>query len=133
MNKRPLSLTIIAWFLIISSAFGVFSTLTMFDNPVVAQMLERSPFSLGVHQAIGVVSAVINLACGYGILKGLNWSRYLYVAAGLLGLIFGLLTVPIISTLLLGAIFLAVISYFLFRPSGSAWFEHGRVMDAAQP
>ncbi|QIK79047.1 hypothetical protein G7077_09225 [Sphingomonas piscis] len=52
---------------------------------------------------------------------------------GALGLLFGLVTVPIISTLLLGVLFLAVIAYFLFRPAGSAWFQQGAPMELEQP
>lgn len=120
--QRPTSLTIIAWLLIVFGVFGLISQLMMGDNPVVQKVLAESPLPSSVHMAMGIIGAVVSLASGYGILKGLNWSRYLYVGWSIVGLVFGLLTSPFTSIFLISVLFLAVFAFFLFRPAANAWF-----------
>lgn len=120
--QRPTSLTIIGWLLIIIAAFGLISQLTMQGNPVAQQLLAESPMPAWFHLALGIVGAVVSATCGYGVLKGLNWSRYLYVGWSLIGLLIGYLTVPFTSIMLLSLLFLAVFAFFLFRPAANGWF-----------
>jgi hypothetical protein len=120
--QRPTSLTIIGWFLIVIAAFGLISQLTMQNNPMAQQLLAESPLPAWFHMALGIVGAVVTAACGYGVLKGLNWSRYLYVGWSLIGLLIGYLTVPFTSITLLSVLFLAVFAFFLFRPAANGWF-----------
>ena len=122
MEKRPLSLTIIAWFLLITSLFGLYSVLTMSSNEMAMRMLEQSGVSLQFQQAMGVISCVIAVICAYGIFKGLPWSRVLYVGWSVVSLAIGLFTSPFKSVLILGIVFLLVIAYFLFRPTADRWF-----------
>ncbi|MEO5774003.1 MAG: hypothetical protein ABIQ32_07795 [Sphingomicrobium sp.] len=78
---------------------------------------------------VGIVGGLVTLASGYGMLKGFSWSRLLYVGWSIFSLIFGYVAMPMISGLVLGIIFLAVIAFFLFRPAANAWFAHGAVTD----
>lgn len=127
MNKRPLSVTIVAWFIIVTSLFSLLSVLAMGSNPQVAQMLAESPLPASVHQVIGIVGALISLICGYGMLKGFDWARILYIGAAAAGLLFNLVTVPMASILVLGVLMLAVIAFFLYRPAANAWFTRSPV------
>jgi hypothetical protein len=122
MAKRPLPVTIIAWFLIVTSLFGLFSALTLPSNPAAKEMLASSPLSPGMHQAIGAISAAIAIACAVGMLKGLNWSRYAYVAVAVLGLLLNLATMRVTTFIVVGLLFIAVIAFFLFRSDANAWF-----------
>lgn len=123
MNKRPLSVTIIGWFLIVTSIFSLFSALMMGSNPQVSAMLAESPLPQSVHEIVGIIGGLISLVSGYGILKGFNWARILYIAASVAGLLFSLLTVPMVSIIVLGVVMLAVIAFFLFRPAANDWFK----------
>ena len=60
MEKRPLSLTIIAWLLIVFTLLGLYGVVTMGSNPVAAKMLEQMHVSLQFEQAWGVLGAVVN-------------------------------------------------------------------------
>lgn len=122
MEKRPLSLTIIAWFLIVTTLFAIYSIFTMNSNPVAMQMLAKSGAPLAVHQAIGVVGSIVNLACAYGIFKAQPWSRVLYVGWSLVSLALTALLMPIVSILVLGVIFLVVIGFFLFSLRANEYF-----------
>lgn len=122
MEKRPLSLTIIGWFLVVTSLFSLYSVLTMGSNELAMRMLDDMGVSLRFQQAMGVIGTIIALVCAYGIFKGLPWSRVLYVGWGIIGLAIGFFTSPMRSVLILSLIFLAVIAYFLFRPTADRWF-----------
>src|SRR5207244_11579059 len=116
-------LTIIGWFLIISALFGLYGALTIRSNAVALQMMQDMGMSVGLQQAIGVVGALVALACAYGIFKGLPWSRVLYVGWAVVSLAIGLATSPMRAILLLSFVFVAVIAFFLFRPAANQWFK----------
>lgn len=122
-QQRPISLTIIAWFLIVTSAIGVLGMLMMQNNPIAEQMYANSPLPVSAHIAIGIVGALITLAVGYGILKGLNWSRFLYVGWGLISFVISFMTMPVTSIIGLSIAFFAIICFFLFRPAANEWFK----------
>jgi hypothetical protein len=122
MTKRPLSISIIGWLLVVFSLFGLFGVFTMGSNPEVTRMLEKTGGSLMFQQIWGVISAVVTLICAYGILKGLPWSRVLYVGFGILGLAVAFFTSPMKSLLLVSLVFLVVIGAFLFSLKGNEWF-----------
>ena len=123
MEKRPLSLTIIGWFLIVVSLFGLYSVFTMGSNPVAMKMLVQMHVSLLVQQAWGAIGAIVTIVCAYGILKGQPWSRVLYVAWGIVGLVVGFYISPITASLVHRLIFLVVISVFLFSDKANDWFQ----------
>ena len=120
--QRPTSLTIIGWVLIVLGAFGLLATLLVPANPVATAMLEQSPLPVSVHLAIGAIGALISIASGYGVLKGLGWSRLLYTAWILISVAITLVTMPFTSIMVVGWVLQAVIIFFLFRPEASAWF-----------
>ena len=123
MDKRPLSLTIIAWVLIVFSLFGLFGIFTMGTNPVAVKMLEQMHVSLLFEQVWGVIGVIINLICAYGILKGLPWSRVLYVVWGVIGLVVGFYISPMKSAVVLSLVFLIVISAVLVTKASNGWFS----------
>lgn len=122
MEKRPLSLTIIGWFLVLSGLFGLYSVLTMGSNELAMRMLEQMHVSLRLQQAMGVIGCAIGLVCAYGIFKGLPWSRVLYVGWSVVSLVISVFTSPFKSVIILGVLYLIVIGYFLFRPAADRWF-----------
>jgi hypothetical protein len=122
MEKRPLSLTIIAWFLIVVSLIGLYGVITMGSNPVAMKMLEQSHVPLMFQQVWGVINCIVTLICAYGILKGFPWSRVLYVAWSVISLVVGFFTSPMKVVLVLSVIFLVVIAAFLFSLRGNEWF-----------
>ena len=123
--QRPISLSIVGWFLIVSAAFSLISVLMLPTNPIAVKMMEQSSLPLSAHMAIGAIGSIVIMASGYGVLKGFNWSRFLYVGWSILGFAISLATVPIMSVMLLGLIFVAVISFVLLRAAANAWFGRG--------
>lgn len=122
MQQRPLSLSIIGWFLVVSGLFGSISILITRNNPIVLRVYEQSPLPLWAHFAFGGVGIVVIAACGYGVLKGLNWSRFVYVGWSVLAFAMSALTISVASLLIMSIAFFLVIVFFLFRPAANAWF-----------
>jgi len=123
MEKRPLSLTIIASLLVVFSLIGLYGIVTMGSNPVGMKMLAQMHIPLIVNQIWGAVGAIVNLAVAYGIFKGLPWSRVLYVVWGVIGLIVSAYISPIKAAVVLGLVFLVVIAAFLFTNTANDWFS----------
>lgn len=122
MEKRPLSLTIIGWWMVLAALFTGYSILTMGSNPVAMRMIEQMHVSLLFQQILGAIGIIVSLVSAYGLFKGLPWSRVLYIGWAIIALGFGLVTSPVKSINLLSAIFFAAIAFFLFRPSANRWF-----------
>ena len=122
MEKRPLSLTIIMWFLVVTSLFGLYSVLTIRSNPVAMKMIEQMHVPILYQQIWGVLGTIVSLIVAFGIFKGLPWSRVLYVAWGIIGLVVGYFISPMPLVLGLSLIFLIVISAFLFGDKANGWF-----------
>ena len=123
MQERPLSLTIIAWIIIIGALFSLYTGATMATNPLATRMLAQSRLPVTVHQAFVIAGSLVYLVSSFGILKGHGWSRWLYVGWSILALIFSLLTTPVVSIVVLSLLTLAVVAFFLFRPAANAWFS----------
>lgn len=123
MEKRPLSLTIIAWFLVVMSLLGLYGAITIGSNQVALKMINQMGIPLLFEQVWGAIGAVVSLICAYGIFKGQPWSRVLYVVWGLIGLVVGFFVSPMKSVLVLSLIFLVVISIFLFSDKANDWFS----------
>lgn len=123
MEKRPTSMTVIAWVLIVFTLLGLYGIVTMGSNPAAQKMLAQMPVSLRFEQGWGLLGSVINLACAYGILKGLPWSRVLYVAWGIISLVVGMYISPIKYVLIFSLIILVIIAAFLWTNTANDWFQ----------
>ena len=123
MKTRPLSMTIIGWLLVVLSLFGLYGIVTMGSNPIAMKMLQQMHVPLMAEQAYGLVGVVIDLVCAYGILKGLPWSRVLYVAWGIIGLVVGFYISPMKAAVVFALIILLVIAGFLWTNTANDWFS----------
>ena len=123
MQKRPLSLTIIAWVLIVLSLLAMVGTFTMASNPAMVKAVQQMHISLAVEQGWTVLGVVVNLIVAYGILKGQPWSRVLYVVWGIIGLVVGFFISPQKAYLVLSLVILVVLSIFLYTEKANDWFS----------
>ena len=123
MEKRPLSLTIIAWVLVVLSLLALVGVFTMASNPTMLKAMQQMHVPLAFEQAWTVLGVIINLIVAYGIFKGQPWSRVLYVVWGIIGLIAGFFISPMKAALVLSLVILVVISAFLFGEKGNDWFS----------
>ena len=123
MEKRPVSLTVIAVILIVLSLLGLVLILMMGKLPGSTETLQKMSVSLPMLQAVGVVGTIVNLVCAYGILKGLPWSRVLYLVWGVIGLAFNAYSLPTKGGVVFGLVVLVVICVFLWTNAANDWFQ----------
>jgi hypothetical protein len=123
MDKRPLSLTIIAWLLIVFALLGVYGVFTMGSNPIMTKALAEMHVPLLFEQVWGTVGVLVNFVVAYGIFKGLPWSRVLYIVFGAIGLVVAFFTSPMKAVIVISLILLIVISVFLFSNTANDWFS----------
>jgi hypothetical protein len=122
-QKRPVSLTIIAWVLIVLSLLALVGIFTMRSNAAMMKMMDQVPVSVLTYQGWSVLGVIIDLIVAYGIFKGQPWSRVLYVVWSVIGLIVGFFITPQKAYLVFGLIVLVVISIFLYSEKANDWFS----------
>ena len=123
MEKRPLSLTVIAWLLIALSLLALIGTFAMQSNPQMVKMQEQMHTPVLFQHAWTVLGVIIDLIVAYGIFKGQPWSRVLYVVWGIIGLVVGFFILPQKAYLVFSLIVLVVISIFLFSARANEYFS----------
>lgn len=123
MNVRPRSITIISWFLIITSALSVVTFAVVYNNPDIVKLMEMNAMPLWLQYTLNVVGVVVSLGCGVLMLKGKSLGRMVYVGWALVSMVVGLLTTPAKLTLVPGLIFMFIVLFFLFRPKANEFFS----------
>ena len=124
MNKRPTSVTVIAWILLITSALSLVTNSIAINNPIAKEMMLKSPIPIPVQYVMLYAGLLIFLSCAVFILRGANWARLLYIAWGAISLLVGLFTSPMKMMLIPGIVLYGIFSFFLLRPKASAYFTH---------
>jgi len=122
MNKRLLSISIIAWFLIFSAAVSLQSVAHSHNSPQAQAFLAKNTIPQNIQIAIVFVFAAIKLVCGISMLKGANWSRFTYVSAAVIEYAYLFLTFPSKLVVIQWSLIFAIIVLFLFRPAANAFF-----------
>jgi hypothetical protein len=122
MEKRPLSLTIIAGVIIVFTLLTIIG-LVMAGSPTMTKTIEQMHMSVAMYRAWGGLGVVISLACTYGILKGQPWSRVLYLVWGIIGLVVSFYISPIKASVVVALIILVVVCVFLWTNTANDWFQ----------
>lgn len=122
MEKRPISITVIAWIFIVTGGITLISSFSLKD-PMVKELMAKSPLPLPIQYAMTYIGLLVSIANGIGMLKKQNWARFLYVIWGAIGLLIGLFTSPVKTFLIPGLIFFIIITFFIFRPAANQYFS----------
>lgn len=79
MNPRPVSVTIICWFLILTAMWAVLAAPIVLLSPVTRQMVEESTQSPVAGLVLSVIVGVLDIAAGVGMLNRRRWGLRLYL------------------------------------------------------
>ncbi len=123
MNKRPLSITFIAWFLIVTGTFSALVMLISRNNPVFLEELAKNPIPVPIQLAIAFLGLAISIFSSIFMLRGANWSRFLYVGWCVISILITLVTSPAKATAIPGIIIFGIIVFFLFQPKANEFFN----------
>ena len=119
--KRPVSLTIVAWYFIVSSVLGAAGTFYMREN--LAAVMAANHLPVPVQFGIAIVGLTLVFISGIGILKGFNWARILYVVTTLAVIVIGFATAAQPAIYASQVVLFLIISFFLFRKPANAYFK----------
>ncbi|MGC4081650.1 MAG: hypothetical protein QM736_05930 [Vicinamibacterales bacterium] len=133
MKKRPVSITVVGWFLMVTSVISLFSTLVALRNAQVHELMAQVSIPLPVQFAMMFVGLGVNGTCGFCLLRAQRWARILYVGWSVVGLLVGVLTSPMRWALVPGAVVFVVITVLLFLPNANAYFARQSDTDAPNP
>jgi hypothetical protein len=133
MGKRPSSITVIGALLLIFTLIGLVGLVMAGSNAAMAEQITKMHISLPLYLAYGTLGILINLACVYGIFKGLPWSRVLYLGWGIIGLVVGFYIAPMKASIVLGLVLLVVVCAFLWTNTANDWFQARGLMLKREP
>jgi hypothetical protein len=108
MNKRPLSVTIIACVYVVSGVIGFVYHFTEFQHPFQNDIIWV--------ELLGLIAIV----CGVYMLRGHNWARWLALVWMAYHVI--LSAFHTLSELAIHSLFFAILVFFLFRPTVTRYF-----------
>jgi len=111
MNKRPTSVTIIAWLLIVVG--GVFLIDNWNDLKVKEKLLQ---FMLAFFQML------FPFISGIGMLKRQNWARFLYLICWIFLFVIYIVRNPMTTGLIGATVLFLITIFFLFRPQANDYF-----------
>lgn len=123
MEKRPISVTVIAWFFIVGGAISLITTPASLSNTMVKELMAKSPLPLSIQYAMTYIGYLISIASGIGMLKRQNWARFLYVEGVAIVSLISLFTSPAKVMLIPSLIFCVIIIFFIFRPVANQYFS----------
>lgn len=123
MKKRPTSISVIAWILIVIGVISLITTTAMFNNPMARDIMAKSPLPIPVQYAMGYIGLLVMIVSGIAMLKGQNWARFLYVTWSLIGFVIGIATSPMKAAMIPGLMVFVIITFFLFRPKANEHFS----------
>lgn len=123
MKTRPTSVTVIAWALIVMGGISLITTTAMINNPMVLELMSKSPIPVPVQYAMTYFGLLNMLVCGVAMLKGRSWARLLYVSWTIIGFLIGVITSPVKASIIPGLGLFVVVVFFLFRPKANEYFS----------
>ncbi|PLY41438.1 hypothetical protein CSZ94_15525 [Janthinobacterium sp. ROICE36] len=121
--KRPVSLAISCWFLIIGSLSALVSAYLGRNDPAMLAGMAHSVIPAEVQYAILLFSQGITLVVALAMLQRQRGARTVYLLWGVIDIAFCLVTVPLKMHVLPGTLTFAVICAFLYSPKSNAWFS----------
>ena len=135
MPARPMSVSVVAWILIVFALFGLFSMLILLaisGSPLMQASLARVHAPLPVQISFGTFGSLVQLLCGIALLFRQNWARFLYTGWAVIGLAYSVITSPYTLWLIVPSlIYTLVIVYFLFTPAAKQYFTGANTATAA--
>ena len=130
--KRPTSISVIAWILIVTSGIAMLASTVSLNNPMARELMAKSLLPIPLQFVMLYVGLLITIVSGIAMLKGQNWARFLYVGWGSIGFVIGILTSPMKAAMIPGFVVFAVVTFFLFRPKANEYFSTRDTADSAQ-
>ena len=126
MLKRPVSVALSCWFLILASLVSLPSAWLGRNDPAMLAWMAQGPIPVAVQVAILFANLGITLLTAVAMLQGYRGARTVYVVWSVIDTAVALATVPDRMVVLPGIFLFVVICAFLYTPKSNAWFSPRR-------
>ncbi|MEK7269702.1 MAG: hypothetical protein AAB215_02040 [Planctomycetota bacterium] len=122
MNRRPISVTIVAWALLFVGASMPTGAVLGFTVPQIRAAISMNPIPLPWQIASAALGTIVITVAGIALLKRRGWGRPLYAIWSLLagGLSLATLQNPVMTVPSWAC--LGISLFFLYRPAANAYF-----------
>ncbi|OFA01277.1 hypothetical protein JAB9_14290 [Janthinobacterium sp. HH107] len=121
--KRPVSVAISCWFLVLGSLSALVSAYLGRNDPAMQAWMTDGVIPAEVQYAILIFSQGLTLVAALAMLQRQRGARTVYLAWGVIDIAICLATLPLKMNVLPGALTFAVICAFLYSPKSNAWFS----------
>ena len=121
--KRPVSVAISCWFLVVGSLSALVSAYLGRNDPAMQEWMADGVIPAGVQYAILIFSQGITVVAALAMLQRQRGARTVYLVWGVIDIAFCLATVPLKMHVLPGALLFAAICALLYSPKSNAWFS----------
>lgn len=122
-KKRPIWITIICWFMMVTGSISIITTTVMLQNPVMQQVMAKSPLPVPLQLGMAYLGLTISVATGFFMLKGKRWARTTYISWALMSFTINLATSPMKWAMFPGLVIFAIIAVLLFLPRSNEFFS----------
>ena len=75
MKKRPTSVTVIAWILLVISALSLLGSTMAINNPMAQELMAKSPIPIPLQYVMLYLGLSIEILCAIFMLRAANWVR----------------------------------------------------------
>jgi len=122
-KKRPTSITVLAWFLIVGSGLSLIPSPFYLSDPRAKEIWDsmQIPISLVIPNLF--IGSLVGVISGIGMLKGLNWARFLDVIWSSIVIVIGFATLSMKALVIPGIVLLMISIFILFRPKANEYFS----------
>lgn len=121
--KRPVSVAISCWFLILASLLALVSAYLGRNDPAMSAAMGGGVIPAEAQYAILLFSQGITLVAALAMLQRQRGARTVYLVWGVIDIALCLATLPVKMNVLPGALMFAVICALLYSPKSNAWFS----------
>jgi hypothetical protein len=119
--KRPISITIVSWFLILQGIIGIAGILLSKKDQITIDSIENTQIQFQtVYILIGMLTSIL---CGIFVLRRKNWARWLYTLWSGVGIFISPTKIGFSLMILPGFFKYLIIVFFLFSHKSNKWFS----------
>lgn len=123
MPKRPVSITVIAWIIIVINVLSLVGAGLSLSDPAAQEMMAQSSIPVPAQYALLFVGLALSIACAAFMLRAANWARWTYIGWSTFSMLVAIATSTDRSWLLPGIIIYAIFIFILVRPAATAYFS----------
>ena len=123
--RRPTSVTVVVGLLLALTVVSGALLPFFWSESAVADLARHSAIPVGVHLGWSIVYTAVLLVSAFGMLRGRDWARWLYVVSSVVGTLEAFAVAQYYAMQMPGVVLLMLSFFVLFRPAANRYFARG--------